>query len=121
MGWGGASRSDGWADKTLLSQLMSYLMIWQSEKYCDLKCNQKMTTNIGGKNYFSCPPAGWVGGEGRPAGGMRGGGTIINDVDGEISVTVTKAGWAGVTNNIIPTRPGGRVLGYPKLLLLLLF
>ena len=68
-------------------------------------------------------PAGWVGGEGRPAGGMRAPPalTIINDVDGEISVTVTKAGWAGVTNNIIPTRPGGRVLGYPKLLLLLLF
>ena len=87
-----------------------------------------MTTNIGGKNYFNCPPAGWVGGEGRPAGGMRappalkaGWAGIINDVDGEISVTVTKAGWAGVTNNIIPTRPGGRVLGYPKLLLLLLF
>ena len=76
-----------------------------------------MTTNVGGKNYFSCPPAGWVGGEGRPAGGMRAPPalTIINDVDGEISVTVTT-----VTNNIIPTRPGGRVLGYPKLLLLLL-
>ena len=37
--------------------------------------------------------------------------SIINDVDGEISVTVTT-----VTNNIIPT-----LLGYPKLLLLLLF
>ena len=38
-----------------------------------------MTTNVGGKS-------------------------IINDVDGALTVVAT------VTNNIIPTRPGGRVI-----------
>ena len=33
--------------------------------------------------------------------------TIINDVDGEISVTVTKAGWAGVTTVTTGATTGG--------------
>ena len=50
-----------------------------------------------------------MGGEGRPAGGMRAPPalTIINDVDGEISVTVTKAGWAGVTTVTTGATTGG--------------